>query len=256
MSLPTCTVIIATYNCASTLTDCLESIVSQTFTPELIVIDGGSTDGTKNIIQKYQEYISYYISEKDHGVYDAWNKALKKSNGEWIIFLGSDDWFDSSTSLHTALSCAEKTNGEKEWLIYPKVHLIDNNKKIIGFDNDEWEKVKEKFPANMPVTHSGTLHKNIIFKKYGFFDEKFRIAGDYELFSRIFQDGVTAKFCSDYRIQMSTGGLSNAFKQRVRLLSEQLIVIKRYDLKVSSQQILWKIFKKIAYQTISLIRQK
>ncbi len=256
MSLPTCTVIVATYNCASTLAECLDSIVSQTVKPELIVIDGGSTDNTKKIIQNYQKYISYYISEKDQGVYDAWNKALKKSNGEWIIFLGSDDWFDSNTSLHVALSYASKTNGEKEWLIYPKVHLIDSNKEITGVDNDEWEKVKGKFPENMPVTHSGTLHKNVIFKKYGFFDEKFRIAGDYELFSRIFQDGVTAKFCSDYIVKMSIGGMSNAPKQRVKLLSEQLLVINRYGLKLSFKQVFWKKFKKIAYKTMSLGKSK
>lgn len=256
MSFPTCTVIVATYNCAQTLADCLDSIVYQTFKPELIVIDGGSTDNTQNIIHKYQEYISYYISEKDEGVYDAWNKALKKANGEWIIFLGSDDWFDSNTSLYTALSFAEKTNGDKEWLIYPKVNLIDHNKKITGVDNDEWEKVRWKFPENMPITHSGTLHKNIIFKKYGFFDSQFRIAGDYELFSRIFSDGVTARFCGDYIIQMSTGGLSNAPKQRVRLLSEQLRVIDRYSLKLSFQQIFWKKFKKFVYQTISNVTPK
>ena len=256
MSLPTCTVIVATYNCESTLADCLNSIVSQTVKSELIVIDGGSTDSTNSIIKNYEDNLSYYISEKDQGVYDAWNKALKKATGEWIIFLGSDDWFDSNTSLYTALSCAEKTYGEKELLIYPTVHLIDEKKKVIGVDNDEWEKVKRKFPANMPLTHSGTLHNNIIFKKYGFFDENFRIAGDYELFSRIFQDGVTAKFCKEYIIQMSTGGLSNAPKQRVRLLSEQLMVINRYGLKLSFQQLLWKKVKKFLYRTISMIKTK
>ena len=95
MSLPTCTVIVATYNCESTLADCLNSIVSQTVKSELIVIDGGSTDSTNSIIKNYEDNLSYYISEKDQGVYDAWNKALKKATGEWIIFLGSDDWFDS-----------------------------------------------------------------------------------------------------------------------------------------------------------------
>ena len=95
MSFPTCTVIVASYNCESTLADCLNSIVFQTVKSELIFIDGGSTDSTNRIIKNYEDNLSYYISEKDQGVYDAWNKALKKATGEWIIFLGSDDWFDS-----------------------------------------------------------------------------------------------------------------------------------------------------------------
>ena len=95
MILPTCTVIVATYNCEQTLADCLNSIVFQTVKSELIFIDGGSTDSTNRIIKNYEDNLSYYISEKDQGVYHTWNKASKKAIGEWIIFLGSDDWFDS-----------------------------------------------------------------------------------------------------------------------------------------------------------------
>ena len=89
---PLVSIITVTFNAEADLEKCIKSVISQTYTNiEFIIIDGGSTDGTLDIIEKYKKNISYSISEKDKGIYDAWNKGVSVANGEWIAFLGSDD---------------------------------------------------------------------------------------------------------------------------------------------------------------------
>ena len=90
---PLISVVTAVFNCKSTLQQCLDSVAQQTYAHiELIVIDGGSTDGTVELIQANAQRIAYWISEPDRGIYNAWNKALAKATGDWICFLGTDDY--------------------------------------------------------------------------------------------------------------------------------------------------------------------
>jgi glycosyltransferase involved in cell wall biosynthesis len=91
---PLISVIVAIYNGKATLQQCIDSVAQQTYvTKELIIIDGGSTDGTVDLLKANSGQISYWISEPDHGIYNAWNKGLAKAKGEWICFLGADDFF-------------------------------------------------------------------------------------------------------------------------------------------------------------------
>ena len=85
-------IIIATWNAEKTLRRCLDSIIPQlTDETELIIIDGGSKDSTNEIINSYGNNVAVHLSEPDKGVYDAWNKGIKTSHGEWIMFIGADD---------------------------------------------------------------------------------------------------------------------------------------------------------------------
>ena len=89
---PLVSIIIAVYNGANTLQDCLDSIKQQTYQNiELIIIDGGSTDATIDVLNEYDAQISYWISEPDDGIYNAWNKGVVQAKGEWICFLGADE---------------------------------------------------------------------------------------------------------------------------------------------------------------------
>src|SRR5690348_14220883 len=97
---PRVSLIIAVYNGASTIVKCLNSVAAQTYgSRELIVIDGGSTDGTVDILRCNADQLSYWISEPDTGVYNAWNKGLARARGEWIAFLGADDYLWTPDAL-------------------------------------------------------------------------------------------------------------------------------------------------------------
>lgn len=103
------TVAIVVFNRVKTLGDTLQSIAEQDYKNiEVIVIDGGSTDGTIDVIKKYNSLITYSVSEQDNGIYDAMNKALDKATGDWILFMGSDDKFYSKNVLRQIVSKLKK----------------------------------------------------------------------------------------------------------------------------------------------------
>ena len=87
------TVVVATYNNKSTVQQCIDSVAQQTYPhKELIIIDGGSHDGTVDLLKASEQKVAHWISELDRGIYHSWNKALLKATGEWICFLGADDY--------------------------------------------------------------------------------------------------------------------------------------------------------------------
>ena len=95
---PKISIVIACLNCSRTLRKCLESIREQSYlNKEIVLIDALSSDETLNIVREYEESIDYWESSADTGIYHAWNKALAHVNGEWVIFLGADDYFTQMT---------------------------------------------------------------------------------------------------------------------------------------------------------------
>src|SRR5688500_7526778 len=97
-------IIIATFNSRSTIQQCLDSCLEQNYAPkEIIVIDAGSADGTKELLATYAAKLAYWISEPDGGIYHAWNKGLKTAAGEWICFIGGDDVWLNPSSLSSLM---------------------------------------------------------------------------------------------------------------------------------------------------------
>src|SRR5271167_3912320 len=107
MQIPLVSVIVAVFNRASTLQSCLDSIFAQTAGPlEMIVCDGGSTDGSREILAANAARLTYWQSQKDRGVPDAWNMALARATGQWVCFLGADDRFARRDTLARLLEAA------------------------------------------------------------------------------------------------------------------------------------------------------
>ncbi|MBT7706017.1 glycosyltransferase [archaeon] len=208
---PLISVIVASLNAELTLQHCLDSIVSQTYTKrEIIVIDGKSSDGTVGILQKNAGLIAYWESQPDRGIYHAWNKAIQKAQGEYICFLGADDYWAKDKSLEELVQVSVASNFPD--IISGKVALIAKNNKILRQIGDEWNFKKMKKWMN--IAHPGMLHHKRVFEQYGLFLENFKIAGDYEFLLRL-GDRIRHAFINDVIVHMGASGQSRVEIKKV-----------------------------------------
>ncbi len=202
-------IIIATYNSGKTLSRCLDSIVPQLADDtELIVIDGASKDNTCDILNSYRKYISYFISEPDKGVYDAWNKGIKHAKGKWITFIGSDDMLlpDAINKYHLFLD----NNGNDYDLISGKLYFVNSEGNILREVGEPWDWKKFVY-SKLSFAHPGTLHNKRLFDKIGLFDLRYRICADSDFFQKIGPD-AKAGYIDDFLVKMYQGGLSDGLK--------------------------------------------
>lgn len=181
---PLISVIVAVYNGEATLDQCLDSIACQTYVNvELIVIDGGSRDGTLEIIRSKSAHVADWLSEPDRGVYDAWNKGLKRVRGDWVCFLGADDFFWDEHVLERMATALVALPAEVR-ISYGQVMLLSLGGKPLYPIGEPWLAVKERFKQVMCIPHPGLMHRRSLFDEKGCFDDSFRIGGDYELMLR------------------------------------------------------------------------
>jgi glycosyltransferase involved in cell wall biosynthesis len=176
---PLVTVITAVFNGRPYLEGCLDSVLRQDYPNiEHIVWDGGSTDGTIDILRQYNDRIAFWRSEPDQGVYDAWNKALLESRGEWICFLGADDeLLPNAVSSYMAFA---NQNPDAEYLASKgRVVYSSGYEEIYG---RPW--TWKEFSRRMYALHVGSMHKKTLFERYGQFDTSYRLTGDYEFLLR------------------------------------------------------------------------
>lgn len=217
---PHITVIVAVYNGVSTLKQCLDSIVNQSYkSVQLIVIDGGSTDGSVDIIREMSGDIYYWISEPDKGIYNAWNKGLAKATGDWVCFIGSDDYFVNVKVLENmALALMQVPLVIN--VVYGKIVLLGYQDEVLYEFGEPWGRVASKFKKTMCLPHPGLMHRRTAFLQYGEFDESFKIAADYDMLLRFLRDGV-AQFVPNLTVvAMRQGGASSNPANTLLALSE------------------------------------
>ncbi|HHR6039170.1 TPA: glycosyltransferase family 2 protein [Providencia alcalifaciens] len=227
-------IIIATYNAQEYIDSCLNSIAKtikdNPENLEVIIIDGKSTDSTCEIIQKHSNFISFFLSEKDNGIYDAWNKGIKKSKGDWIMFLGADDQLEQG-GLEKYLSIIDEIPSKIEY-ISSKVKLIDSNKKTIRIIGQEYD--WNKFKHYMNVVHVASLHKRTLFQDIGLYDTSFKICGDYELLLRR-RNSLQAFFLDEIIASMQIGGIS--YQSKISLLEAKKAKIKNHSVSLISAEL-------------------
>lgn len=149
----------------------IDSVINQTFTDsEWIVIDGGSTDGSKEIIEQYKDYFSFWCSESDNGIYNAMNKGIQHAKGEWLLFLNSGDWFFDNDTLKEVFSI-ERNND----VMYGNAYVTDL------INQELWVYPAKLTPAFMwdnSLCHQATFFRSIIFVNHKY-DESFQIISDW-----------------------------------------------------------------------------
>ena len=170
------TVIIATFNAAPYIRKAIKSFLSQTFvSKELVIIDGGSSDETLSIINEYQDKKFHIISEPDKGVYDAMNKGVQLANGEWIYFLGADDFFMNERVLEQVF----ENKLEDFDIVYGDVFSVLLNKNYDGPTN------KEKLLFSN-LCHQSIFYRKEVFETAGLYNLKYKLFADWEFNIRCF----------------------------------------------------------------------
>jgi len=202
-------IITVSYNSAKTIEDTIQSVFSQAYPNiEYIVIDGGSTDGTREIIKKYEGRIEKFISEKDGGIYDAMNKGIEVATGDIIGTLNSDDVYADERVIERVVSVMREKNSDVCWgdLVYVKADNL--NKVVRNWKSSDY--AEGKFKKGWHPPHPTFFVKKEVYKKFGLFNLDFKIAADYELMLRLLEKHkARGIYIPEVLVKMRIGGASN-----------------------------------------------
>lgn len=200
---PRVSIIIATWNAAATLERCLASIANQAYEDwEIVVADGASTDGTLDILRCYEQRIAHWHSRPDGGIYDAWNQALVHARGEYVCFLGADDAWASPQALEQVFM----EIGECEYdLVTGLGRMVDAAGTALHQFGRPWD--YRGVARRMTICHPGALHRRDLFARFGLFDTRYRIVGDYEFILRL-PANLRTHHIDAVLVDISDGGVS------------------------------------------------
>lgn len=181
---PLISVVTVSYNAADTIEQTILSVINQNFTDyEYIIVDGGSTDSTLDIIKKYQDKITLWVSEPDRGIYDAMNKGIRFAKGEWINFMNAGDSFSDEETLGASVqSIAKQPNIE---VLYSDVNRFLDGKfieKSILYHENRYSMRS----ASFAICHQACIYKRNLHEIYGkYLVSKGLVTADYLFLSLI-----------------------------------------------------------------------
>ncbi|MBI4962535.1 MAG: glycosyltransferase [Desulfomonile tiedjei] len=216
---PRFTIITATYNAEQTLQRCIDGVAAQRYPfKEHIIIDGASRDNTVSVIVRNEHQIAFWLSEPDFGVYHAWNKGLKQSSGDWIAFLGADEWYVDDAVLESVAVEIKKPD-RHEPAVYGCTQFVHLSGKAAWLQGEPWVKARLWLPRCTPIPTAATFFHRSLFDRYGEFNEDFRICGDYEFMLRFLPEHG-ARFIPGITVFSAVGGLSLSRENEVTKILE------------------------------------
>lgn len=220
-------IITAVYNNKTSVLDAIRSVRQQTYPNiEHIIIDGGSTDGTIELIQNLDPKPSIFISEPDKGIYDALNKGVKLASGDVIGFMHSDDIFAAEDIVAKVAQQFEERSVDTVYGDLQYVRKDDPTKVVRHWQSCPFD-IAMLQKGWMPPHPTVYLRKKV-YDRFGFFDTSFRIAADYDFMLRIFRDNLrTTVYIPEVLVKMRVGGESNSIKNYIRKWKEDYRALKR-----------------------------
>lgn len=239
------TVITAVHNNRETISAALDSALGQSGVDiELVVIDGGSTDGTLEVLRSYADRLHVLVSEPDRGIYDALNKGIRCASGDVVGFLHSDDLFtDPGVLSRIAAAFAD-----------PGVGAVYGDLVYVGKDNPDqvvryWRSgvfSRRRLGWGWMPPHPTLYMRRHVYEQLGLFDTSFRIAADYDFILRALgQDRVVVRYIPEVLVKMRVGGASNrSLSNIVRKSREDLRALKRNGMG-GLGALLWKNLSKL-----------
>jgi len=202
-------IITATLNSADTLASCLDSVRRQGVDVEHILIDGGSTDGTLDIAESYNDDIAKLVTEPDQGIYDAMNKGIRMATGDVIGILNADDFYASNLVLSRVTEVFDDENVEACYgdLVY--VDRKDTNKVRRYWQAGAFD--RKKFYWGWMPPHPTIFIRSSVYEKYGLFNLDLGSAADYEIMLRfLLKHQINVVRVPMVMVHMRAGGVSNA----------------------------------------------
>lgn len=201
-------IITIAFNSQETIEDTIVSVINQTYKNiEYIIIDGGSTDSTLEIINRYKDKISLIVSEPDKGIYDAMNKGIEKASGELVGILNSDDFYANNEVISNISNKIEDFDSIYADLVYVN---RENTEKVIRYWKSGDYKPNAFLKGWMPP-HPTFFLKKSIYNKFGTYNLALKSAADYELMLRmIHKEKISITYYPEVITKMRVGGQSNA----------------------------------------------
>lgn len=239
-------IITVCFNSEEFIKDAIDSVLNQTYSNiEYIIIDGGSSDRTVEIVKSYGSKITKFISEKDKGIYDAMNKGINNSTGDIIAILNSDDFYDNPNVISNIATCFLLNNPDG---IYGDLNVVYR---------DDISRVKRQYLSNkftvnslsygiMPG-HATIFLKRELFDKFGFYSLKYPISADFELLVRFFYaNNIRLQYLPQIVLKARTGGISdNSFFTKLKISKEIIRACKENRLKTSLLKVNFRILIKL-----------
>ena len=220
-SSPKISIITVSFNSAKTIKETIESILIQDYNNiEYIIIDGGSSDETIDIVKSYSEKISYFISEKDNGIYDAMNKGIKAATGDIVGILNSDDFYPNSFVLSNVAKSFKKYNCDAVYgdLVYVNKKDTTQIKRYWQAGNYNTSKIKNGWM----LPHPTFFVKKVMYDRHGLYNSDLKRAADYEMILKLlYKENISVQYIPMILVKMRMGGASNStFLNRIRANKE------------------------------------
>jgi len=221
-------IITSVFNSAHTIEDAIQSVMSQTHDNiEYIIIDGGSTDATMEVVAKYDHHIDIVHSEKDEGIYDGLNRGIKLATGDIIGFLHADDMYEDHMVIEKIVKVFKESDADAVYgdLIYVHKDDIDNVLRYWKSGIFEAKKLKRGW---MPP-HPTFFAKRELYEHHGIYDDSLKIAADYDFMLRILtHKEYHISYLPEVLYRMRSGGASNrSLKNIIQKSAEDLKVMRR-----------------------------
>jgi glycosyltransferase involved in cell wall biosynthesis len=218
---PFFSIITVVFNRAKTIEIAISSLRSQSFKNyEHIIIDGGSTDGTHEILEKYKSKNTVIVSEGDRGIYDAINKGIAIATGKYIGVLHSDDFYPNRNTLGDVFNQLARDDidviyGDAKYLRARDSALL----RYYRSNNFSYQNLR----YGIMLAHTTLYVKKTIFYDIGVYDIDYKIAGDFEFVCRLFKKNIKAIYIPKVLMMMRDGGLSNANIANRILINKELL---------------------------------
>lgn len=211
MDYPKISIVTPVFNQVEYLEETVQSVLSQGYPNlEYIIIDGGSTDGTVDIIKKYESQLAYWVSEPDDGLYFAIKKGFDRTTGEIMAWIGSDDIYHPNSFFTVAQIFSECP--QVSWLIGPQTHYDEKNRTVDVRNSPYFNHLSFLMHQYQWVQQESTFWRRSLYKKVGGIQTKYKLAGDFDLWMRF----------SRHERMYITNALIGGFRHRKSQLSKNL----------------------------------